>query len=122
MKRNVSCRVRLVREAGLEPARPDRTREPESSESANSTTRAHLFRKKGTFVLPLPKENEGSWLREEDLNLRPPGYEPDELPTALPRDILVPVTGLEPVRYLYQGILSPARLPISPHRQITSKM
>ena len=31
----------LVREAGLEPARPEWTLEPESSESANSTTRAY---------------------------------------------------------------------------------
>ena len=32
----------VVREAGLEPARPEWTLEPESSESANSTTRAFL--------------------------------------------------------------------------------
>ena len=32
--------------------------------------------------------------------------------------VLVPVTGVEPVRYRYHWILSPARLPIPSHRQI----
>ncbi len=31
---------------------------------------------------------------------------------------MVPVIGVEPIRYHYHGILSPARLPIPPHRQI----
>ena len=30
---------------------------------------------------------------------------------------MVPVTGLEPVRMLLRGILSPLCLPIPPHRQ-----
>ena len=49
------------------------------------------------------------------MNLRPPGYEPDELPTALLRD-MVPETGVEPARDFSHGILSPRRLPIPPLR------
>ena len=54
-------------------------------------------------------------MRGQDLNLQPPGYEPDELPIALPRD-MVPETGIEPARDHSHGILSPGRLPIPPLR------
>ena len=56
-------------------------------------------------------------MRGQDLNLQPPGYEPDELPIALPRD-MVPETGVEPARDHSHGILSPGRLPIPPLRLI----
>ncbi len=56
------------------------------------------------------------------MNLRPSGYEPDELPTAPLRDIninMVPKTGIEPVReYKSRRILSPVRLPVPPLRQL----
>ncbi len=36
--------------------------------------------------------------------------------------LLVPVIGVEPIRYHYHRILSPARLPIPPHRQFTIRL
>ena len=44
----------------------------------------------------------------EDLNLRPPGYEPDELPTALPRDMrLSAASGTAPEVMVATRVMSP---------------
>ncbi len=54
------------------------------------------------------------------MNQRPPGYEPDELPTALPRDVYKKIGAGDRGRTGTIGkdrrILSPVRLPIPPLR------
>ena len=67
--------------------------------------------------MPDNRNNKGYYRPEQDR--RPQGQNrPQQLLIQEPV-LMVPVTGVEPVRYRYHRILSPTRLPIPSHRHIT---
>ena len=67
-----------------DPSKPSKTEFFRFAGSLHLPPFAHRNKKSTRF---LSKSGAFVWLRGKDLNQRPPGYEPDELPAALPRDI-----------------------------------
>ena len=53
-----------------------------------------------------------------DHTVYPPSQKQPPFAFCKRRRVLVPLTGVEPVRYFYRGILSPLCLPIPPQRHI----
>ena len=80
-------------------------------DSKNRTPTLDIEPKKaGRFVLLFHVSNVRERIRTPDTLVRSQVLYPAELRTRI-----MPVTGVEPVLYRYNRILSPARLPIPPH-------
>ena len=102
------CGVCFLMPGGLKAGRCLRVDKPTplSFRGAKRRGNPHLFRRK-------PAKSAG-FVRLADVNDKKTGQAARRLPCFL----MVPVTGLEPVRCRQRWILSPLRLPIPSHRQM----